>query len=191
MKEIMSALTVAVTIGLGAGGAAAHSFNVGVLLPADKTAEAQAIDGFMFAARERDGHPDEESDGHLGGLDVYILRVDAAAGTDTVLATLDRLVAESDIRFITGIAPAELRQAISERYAGPLPAVAFGVAQQDATTMDGAPFAPAFAARFGAAPTDAALQAYAGARFIDRVVRRLGDNFEDIAAVRAALASAE
>ncbi len=145
----------------------------------------------MFAARERDGHPDEESDGHLGGLDVYILRVDTGGGKDAVLAALDRLAAESDIRFITGIAPAPVRQAIRERYAGPLPAVAFGAAPPQATTMDGAPFAPAFAARFGYEPTAAALQAYAGARFIDRVVRRLGDNFDDAAALRAALAQAE
>lgn len=32
-----------------------------------------AMRGFFLATTERDGHPAEESNGHLGGLDVYIL----------------------------------------------------------------------------------------------------------------------
>ena len=34
---------------------------------------ADALRGFLLATKERDGHPDETSNGHLGGLDVYII----------------------------------------------------------------------------------------------------------------------
>lgn len=34
---------------------------------------ADALRGFLLATKERDGHPEETSNGHLGGLDVYII----------------------------------------------------------------------------------------------------------------------
>ena len=34
---------------------------------------ADALRGFLLATKERDGHADETSNGHLGGLDVYII----------------------------------------------------------------------------------------------------------------------
>ena len=54
----------------------AHSFNVALIIPASP--EGREIrDGFMLATTERDSHPDEESDGHLGGLDVYVTVIEA------------------------------------------------------------------------------------------------------------------
>ena len=53
----------------------AHRFNVVLILPGSTTESEQARHirgGFMLATTERDSHPDQQSDGHLGGLDVYV-----------------------------------------------------------------------------------------------------------------------
>ncbi len=50
--------------------AQAHAFNV--LIFGNDLAKTGAYSGFRLATRERDSHAGEESDGHLGGLDVYI-----------------------------------------------------------------------------------------------------------------------
>jgi hypothetical protein len=39
-----------------------------------------AVRGFLLATTERDAHPDETSNGHLGGLDVYIIPQTANVG---------------------------------------------------------------------------------------------------------------
>ena len=53
--------------------ARAHSFDVDIVFP--ESAPADARDSFLRefrrASAERDGHAGDESDGHLGGLDVY------------------------------------------------------------------------------------------------------------------------
>ncbi|HSG95807.1 MAG TPA: hypothetical protein VLA28_09815, partial [Afifellaceae bacterium] len=76
MRTILTAIA---TVLLTMGAAYAHSFNVALLVGSSGPAageDEQVRDGFLLATRERDSHPDEESDGHLGGLDVYLLMVE-------------------------------------------------------------------------------------------------------------------
>ncbi len=87
---------------LAATPALAHSFRMALLLPltgADAAVGRQAVKGFLLATRERDGHPDETSDGHLGGLDVYVLVIDTNRPEGAVLAA----IGENQIEFLTGI----------------------------------------------------------------------------------------
>lgn len=73
-------LAAVAAITLAANPALAHRFNVTLVFPlSGDTAEqgGRFREGFMQAASERDSHPDQESDGHLGGLDVYVRAVDA------------------------------------------------------------------------------------------------------------------
>ncbi len=53
----------------------AHSFTAALLVVGqDREASlAEARRGFLLAADERDGHANETSDGHLGGVDVQVL----------------------------------------------------------------------------------------------------------------------
>jgi hypothetical protein len=91
---------------LAANPAFAHGFKVALLLPPSSVTPLegrQIRQGFMVATAERDSHPDQESDGHLGGLDVYVSvldqRGDAVAGIRRVMAG-----AEVDIVAVFGSA---------------------------------------------------------------------------------------
>lgn len=64
-------LTVALHLaGAGFNPAFAHSFNLLMVLP--EAVHTDAKQAFLLASEEQDRHALEESDGHLGGLDVYI-----------------------------------------------------------------------------------------------------------------------
>jgi outer membrane PBP1 activator LpoA protein len=101
MKTICVA---AAAILLSMSAANAHSFNVALLVGQSGPAASegdQIRDGFLLATRERDSHPDEESDGHLGGLDVYFFVVE---GRDDPLAGVRALLGQRtiDILAVTG-----------------------------------------------------------------------------------------
>ena len=57
------------------GVASAHSFTAALLVVGEdrEASLAEAVRGFLLAADERDGHANETSDGHLGGVDVHVL----------------------------------------------------------------------------------------------------------------------
>ena len=66
-------MLLAVVAGSVAREAQAHGFKVGLVAPftGPEAARGRDIrDGFLLAARERDGHPDQHSDGNLGRMDV-------------------------------------------------------------------------------------------------------------------------
>ena len=69
-----SFLVVAVWMALS-GNALAHSFTAALIVAGDnrEASLAEAVRGFLLAADERDGHANETSDGHLGGVDVHVL----------------------------------------------------------------------------------------------------------------------
>jgi hypothetical protein len=105
----MKALIVAAALIAGLagmpGGAKAHSFNVGLVIALSEQSDAnirQARDGFLLATRERDSHPDEESDGHLGGLDVYLFPVDLKRES---LAGIRALLQREQIDILAVIGP--------------------------------------------------------------------------------------
>lgn len=74
------ALAAAIWIALS-GIAAAHSFTAAIMVAGENVEQdlAEAVRGFLLAADERDGHPNETSDGHLGGVDVQVLPLPSEA----------------------------------------------------------------------------------------------------------------
>lgn len=181
MKTMVAAAALIAGLAGFSDGAQAHSFNVGLVMAEASTAGARQVqDGFLLATRERDSHPDEESDGHLGGLDVYLFPVDPERD---LLAGVRALLQQEQIDILAVIGPASAVEEIR-------PLVA------DSQTLLLAPgrvrpssaeaFARAFEAAFGYAPETPAAEGYNAARRIDRAVRPLG-GVADRAALRRAL----
>ena len=173
--------------------ALAHSFKVGLIAPiagADSDVGGQARDGFRLATKERDGHSNEESDGHLGGLDVYILAIDANQGAGAVLREIGRLTEREQVDIVVSLAPPELNQDLRRQLAGTNAVLieASETVSLNATTMDGEPFASAFEGLFGQTPAGPAYQGYGAARLIDRVVRAIEGDFSNPDKVRSAIA---
>ncbi len=175
MKAVLAVLLMAAGL-FAAGPAWAHSFDTIFIVPVSgpqADAGKQARDGFLFAARERDGHPDETADGHLGGLDVYLRIVDSAADASAVAAQAVDLAgrAADDAPWI--VAPELLMTSIKDQVPGAefIPIDLSGEVPWDIRTMNGEPFRAAFEDAFGYAPTPAVMAGYGAARQIDKTVR--------------------
>ncbi|MDH3594312.1 MAG: ABC transporter substrate-binding protein [Rhodospirillales bacterium] len=195
MRHLFGAVALATALGAGAGEALAHSFKVGLIAPFSGPAAAtgeQLRAGFMVATREADGHPDEDSDGHLGGLDVYVLPVDGAAGTGAMLARVRELVEREEVEILTGLADPRTMAAIRRAAAG-TEAIVIELSADAAPareTGDPATFAATFERDYGYKPSRDAFAGYGAARLIDRAVRALGGNLSKRQALRAAIAAA-
>jgi hypothetical protein len=187
---------MAITAGIAfaTGDAAAHSFKVGAMIPlSGPSAETsrQWLDGFLLATREKDAHPDQHSDGHLGGLDVYVLVVDSGGGAEAALSAIKTLVATEQPEILAGPAPAELLAEIGPWLVGQptiliAPSADLPPALGDGETMDGGSFRAAFEADYGHGPASPAFLGYGVARRIARVVRAAGGDFSDKEALQAA-----
>jgi len=162
-------------------GAAAHSFNVGLVVAfTESTDIRQAQDGFLLAARERDSHPDEESDGHLGGLDVYLYPVDLERES---LGGIRVLLRDRHIDILAIIASDEVTESVVRLFADSN-ALMLRPGRVQPSSRDG--FETAFQAAFGYRPSESATASYNAARRIDAAVRPLG-GVDDRAALRRAL----
>lgn len=187
----LALVALAATVWLTTTPAQAHSFRMGLLVPVtgpDAETGREAVEGFLLATRERDGHPDETSDGHLGGLDVYVLVIDTNRPESAVLAA----IGEQRIEFLAGIFSPALSAEIGRRYGddGPFLIAFEPLPTANPTTMDGEPFAAAFARERGQAPGPRAIQAYAAARLIARAVRATEGDFSKREELRKTLAGA-
>jgi hypothetical protein len=89
------------------GIAAAHSFTAGILVVGENVEQdlAEAVRGFLLASDERDGHPNETSDGHLGGVDVHVLPLPAEA-TRLVQELTGSPDEPADVVVVLGLKPA-------------------------------------------------------------------------------------
>ena len=154
---------------LGAAGALAHSFNVTMLVP--DGAREGALAAFLIASAERDSHADEESDGHLGGLDVYVTMLESGRAGGMADSAPDIVV---DLR--GGAAP------MKGVWFLPLPEIS---ARAKAEFLSG--FDARFQAATGAAPGDLVRRVYVAARLIDLAVRAQ-EGASDKAALAAAVA---
>lgn len=145
----------------------AHSFNVVMVVPDDMAQGARndMAAAFLVASEERDGHANEESDGHLGGLDVYITL--AAAGDQ---ARIDG--ADPDILALPMAGDARSGDAVvlGRMDAGSPMAADF---LSNPAGAGFAPFAQRFTDRTGRAAGAEAIAAYLAARRIDLAVREL------------------
>lgn len=168
------------------GLANAHSFTLAVRSESGEPtlALASAIRALRLAAAERDGHEGETSDGHLGGLDLFIrpLPRDAAHG---IAGLKHAPPGPPDILLVLGAGP------VDPGDTGPvaIDPGALPPGWQDVT--DPASFAARYQAATGLPADRAAAEAYNAARRIDRAVRAQGGTGDRSAMVRSLLSTAE
>ncbi len=156
--------------------ALAHRFGVALVIPLSGAAAAQGRrirDGFMLATGERDSHPDQESDGHLGGLDVYVTLVDSAGN---MAADIGRIVAQGNIDIVAAFVSGAARPRIAKHFDGT--GVALLPPGETPFSRPGLPKVAAFIVgyqqAYGVAPTAHAARGYNAARRIASAVRSLG-----------------
>jgi hypothetical protein len=175
-KNVFLAGVVAAAFLSGPGFALAHQFKVVLVVPATEAGMAEALElqnGFVLATTERDGHPDEVSDGHLGGLDVYVT---VLGGTEETAAGIEAMAGREAVDIVAALAPAGDVEALERRLDGLgiallLPGeTPFGNSGDPAVRK----FASAYGAAYGDEPGPAAAQGYNAARRIDVAVRGQG-----------------
>ena len=179
MRSMIASLLILL---LGNGAALAHAFNLLLVVPADDPVADDMRRAVLLAAEERDGHPDNHSDGHLGGLDVYVTLSTGLSDPDNWAE------AEPDIVLDVLHTPVSIHMDDDPEWLaifGPQ----LGRLDRDAVLGAAAdPAFPPFAARFRAAtgrdPGPEAEAAYLGARLIDLIVRPLDDASDPAALFR-------
>ncbi len=151
----------------------AHSFNVMLIVPLSgeqEEAGRQFVDGFMLATTERDAHANQESDGHLGGLDVYVSLLDAnGSGQDMVLEharqnDIDIAIGPWGIQDLLLSESVLAGQGVSLLSPGSAP-------QVDGEGAKVVAFGENFARTYGDAPGADAMQGYNAAQRIEIAVR--------------------
>lgn len=179
----VAALAATLAVVLSAGAVAAHEFTAAILVAGDdgEARLADAVRGMLMAADERDGHLDETSDGHLGGVDVQVLPLpEAAAGR--VEGLWGTPIIPPDVVVVMG-SEAEARAALA----------AFGwdsIVLAPGTLPTGwaeGSFATRYRSAYGTEPTDAAAEGYNASRRLDQAIRPRG-GIEPRSGVEAALA---
>jgi len=190
VKGLLATILSAATA-VGVGDAVAHSFRVGFIAPttgAEMRSGQEALDGFMLATRERDSHPDETSDGHLGGLDVHVTVIDSSRGQEETLHQVERLVVAGGTEFLTGLVSPRLREEVTRIGGGKTRLIdprktwlppSDDSASGELLTMNKIPFAVAFTSEYGYPPTRSAARGYTAARLIDHLVRAVGGDLSN------------
>lgn len=177
----------------------AHSFNVAFVASESGPRVEQgrrALDGFLMATAERDRHPNETSDGHLGGMDVHVFRVDDVEGPESVRRQVRMLLDLKDIRFVFGAFEPELNEVIRSAVSGtpaivvhPLECAMYRASAGDAErlmTMTGEPFSTAFHRAEGYQAGAFATNGYIAARLIDATVRAAEPRLDENGALKEA-----
>ena len=156
--------------------ALAHRFNVALVIPLANGASIQGgqiRDGFMLATGERDSHPDQESDGHLGGLDVYVTVIDA---NGDVGAAIGPMAARGGVHIVAAFASETTLSMIGKFLAGKN--IALLVPGQTPFANSGRPdvaaFIAAYQSKYGTTPSFRAAEGYHAARRINAAVRAQG-----------------
>ncbi len=168
--------------------ARAHGFYVTLVVPIGTSFEAQ--NALLLASGEQDRHDAEESDGHLGGLDVYFTLI-----AENYLTLPPRpIVMESEPDIIVILADALRGRGMQGMLddAGPVILKLPAITPEDQRILSGGSrpgmdaFAPRYQAHYRRAPSPVATLAYIAARRIDAAVRQLG-GVDDRAALAALL----
>jgi hypothetical protein len=176
-------LPFALILALAASPAVAHEFELLLLAPPEATEATlnQMRTAFLIAAHERDSHPDETSEGHLGGMDVQLtLEPLGAAPAMEDLAFVVAPFASAGNPEVTALAAADDAVVIDR---GHLAAMPPGLDRIDPALP---PFADRFRAETGQAPGPEATATYQAALLVDLAVRPL-DSVTDREALRRAL----
>ena len=187
MRLVIAVMLAAVWCQSAVGEARAHSFSVVLIIPMSGQSEdlgKQSLDGFMLATKERDAHPDNEADGHLGGLDVYVY---TAGSQDGGLTKLRAILKERPIDIIVPAgATKELELTITALAGSDTIVLTPGRLPYAITSQSDAvqrpqkliDFMTAFHNEYGYEPTGLSAQGYNEARRIDAAVRPL-DSVDD------------
>ncbi len=154
--------------------ALAHSFNLVFIAPGSAQQTGSAERGLRLATGEQDAHAFEESDGHLGGLDVYLIRIEASRSP----AERARILSDAQPLFAYGVELDAEARAMLE-HAGVIPIeperarfwTALEQAPRRLTRFDGSSFVNGYRSAYGGEPDAAALRAYVAARIVAAVVR--------------------
>ena len=168
------------------GSAWAHSFSLVFVMPMSgpqKELGRQALNGFLLATTEEDAHADETSDGHLGGLDSHVLKVDSRADSTVMLKTLDDMMQTRQPIFVTGLFTAETTELIAKSlkskntvFFDPVETAMWEIAliaPDSLKSMNGGSLSARFRKRYGYLPTPEAIRGYIAARLIAATVRSL------------------
>lgn len=158
--------------------ASAHSFNLVFIAPLAKMSGQSALNGFQLATREQDSHENEESDGHLGGLDSYIFRVDTMKGEAALLQQLENTIRKSEPLFAVGLdlntATLNMLENNDVAVVDPMSSgfwESLTVDPGQLKLINGEDFVSAFRRAYGHDPDLQAIHGYLAARIIAMVVR--------------------
>lgn len=169
-------LAMIAEIALGIDPALAHRFNVALVIPLMDATSVQGREirsGFMLATTERDSHAGQESDGHLGGLDVYVTIIN---GRGDVEADIGRLVTQGEIDIVAAFGSEKTLSRIGTLLEGkPVVLLLPGetpFAKSDLPAV--AAFVSAYERAYGRRPSSQAAQGYNAARRIEVAVRSQG-----------------
>lgn len=172
-----------------AGEGMAHSFKLGFVAPVsgpDGEIGQQALDGFMLATTEQDAHEFEESDGHLGGLDSYVIVIDNSTGETATIEKVENLVRSKKPLFVTGIFSVAMAAQIADTLkkngailVNPVDSSMWRRAvdaPENLTTMNGESFNAVFEKAYAYTPNAYVRQGYIAARLIASTVRSLPES---------------
>jgi hypothetical protein len=178
-------LVVAVALAVPAT-AHAHSFSLAVVAGGEHAAARlnSAVRGILLATKERDGHADETSDGHLGGLDVFIVPQPIYAA-ETIQGL--KRVSQPSIDIAVLIGPEVGTDQEATRLDPQTVIIRPGTINtnpSEASTI----FATRFQTAYGTAPDQWAAEGYNAAQRIDLAMRPLG-GVDDRQALIEALAT--
>ncbi len=166
-------LTMIAELALTHNPALAHRFNVALLIPLSNAASIQGRqirEGFMLATTERDSHPDQESDGHLGGLDVYVTVID---GQGDVSADIVRIATQGEVDIVVAFSSETtlslIGKLLDEKNVALLLPGQSPFSESDLPAVSA--FISAYESAYGGTPSSYAAQGYNAARRIDVAVR--------------------
>lgn len=188
MRKLTLILTSVLLSSIYAGNAMSHEFGVALVISANKEQGKQFIEGFLLATAERDSHPNEESDGHLGGLDVYVTIFDPISiNTDTGKQILIDSIKEKNISIVVtdeaGSIPVDVMGEIANH---PVAILNRGKMQFTNKQNSGvAAFYENFEKRYAKNPSSNAARGYNAARRIDFAVRPLDSTNETDLLIRS------
>ncbi len=162
----------------------AHRFYVALVIPLSNAEAGQGRQyrqGFMLATTERDSHPDEESDGHLGGLDVYVSVIDSQGDIRT---EIERIVSQGRIDIVVATGSEKTLSLVGNLLdGGNIALLAPGQTPFSQSDMPAVvAFTSAFENQYGGRPSAQAAHGYNAARRIDVAVRTQGgaDDAEEL-----------
>ena len=176
VRAVLLFLALIVETAIAADPALAHRFNVALVIPMSGGASSQGqqiLNGFMLSTTERDSHPDQESDGHLGGLDVYVTVID---GMGNPTADIEGMSVEDKMANVAIFGSKTTRSRVESLLEGKGIALLLPGRSpfSDSGLIAVAGFTSAYEKEYGVKPSSDAAQGYNAARRIDRAVRDQG-----------------